>query len=141
MLCTGCASASYCNATCQRAHWKAHKPDCMAARPKDLDWTVDASHSLDLRADFRGPLKNTSFAYKLSSATAEVCRFTSTDSRPMPLDGALYKATMMTNSAMPLNHHIYLVSLDLVGYALCYEMLGGKARVWMAFMYVFTVGE
>jgi len=27
-LCTGCYKVSYCDATCQRAHWKSHKNDC-----------------------------------------------------------------------------------------------------------------
>jgi hypothetical protein len=30
-LCTGCRLAQYCDAQCQRAHWKAHKKDCRAA--------------------------------------------------------------------------------------------------------------
>ena len=28
MQCSRCKSARYCGAECQRAHWKAHKPDC-----------------------------------------------------------------------------------------------------------------
>ena len=26
--CTSCKLVKYCNATCQRAHWKAHKKGC-----------------------------------------------------------------------------------------------------------------
>ncbi len=29
--CSRCNAAAYCNAECQRAHWKTHKPDCLAA--------------------------------------------------------------------------------------------------------------
>ena len=29
--CTQCAQAYYCNAACQRKHWRKHKPVCRAA--------------------------------------------------------------------------------------------------------------
>ena len=29
--CTQCSQAYYCNADCQRKHWKTHKPVCRAA--------------------------------------------------------------------------------------------------------------
>ena len=29
--CTQCSQAYYCNADCQRKHWKTHKPVCQAA--------------------------------------------------------------------------------------------------------------
>ena len=31
MTCTRCRAAQYCDAQCQRAHWRAHKPVCAAA--------------------------------------------------------------------------------------------------------------
>lgn len=32
--CAGCKSVSYCNKTCQKAHWKAHKQNCAVAKAK-----------------------------------------------------------------------------------------------------------
>jgi len=40
LLCSACTSELYCDATCQRAHWRAHKPYCVAARaapPRPVD--------------------------------------------------------------------------------------------------------
>jgi hypothetical protein len=33
-LCTGCRAVRYCNAECQRAHWRAHMPYCCRAGPE-----------------------------------------------------------------------------------------------------------
>ena len=140
-LCSGCGVAHYCSVDCQKADWKAHRPICKAARPA-LDWTVDGDHSLGLLQYFRHtPLANIDYANRLREAVTRLCRFTATDERPMPLDGAAYKAAVLEKSVMPMNHHVYLVSLDLVSYSLCFETLGGRARVWMAYMGVFTVGQ
>jgi hypothetical protein len=32
--CGGCRAARYCGASCQRAHWKKHRPDCLKAQGK-----------------------------------------------------------------------------------------------------------
>ena len=34
LQCAGCKSVSYCNKTCQKAHWKAHKQNCAVAKSK-----------------------------------------------------------------------------------------------------------
>jgi splicing suppressor protein 51 len=34
LQCAGCKSVSYCNKTCQKAHWKTHKQHCAAAKSK-----------------------------------------------------------------------------------------------------------
>eukprot|EP01113_Clastostelium_recurvatum_P051378 TRINITY_DN9971_c0_g2_i1.p1 TRINITY_DN9971_c0_g2~~TRINITY_DN9971_c0_g2_i1.p1 ORF type:complete len:158 (+),score=25.00 TRINITY_DN9971_c0_g2_i1:381-854(+) len=31
LMCSRCKLASYCNATCQRAHWRTHKKTCKAS--------------------------------------------------------------------------------------------------------------
>ena len=36
LICSGCHKSAYCNAQCQRAHWKEHKKDCKASKHKGI---------------------------------------------------------------------------------------------------------
>jgi hypothetical protein len=42
MLCAGCGLRRYCGPPCQRAHWKAHRPQCKEAQRKRADAAVAA---------------------------------------------------------------------------------------------------
>ena len=37
LFCAGCKKVPYCNATCQRAHWKHHKKSCSYTKKKETD--------------------------------------------------------------------------------------------------------
>ena len=47
--CTQCSQAYYCNADCQRKHWKKHKPACQAAV------AALARHAHRLSSEWRAP--------------------------------------------------------------------------------------
>ena len=54
--CSGCErfgevfSPRYCGLACQRAHWKAHKPDCQRAEERADEWL----HAMDALLDLPG---------------------------------------------------------------------------------------
>lgn len=44
--CSRCHQVYYCNAECQRSHWKAHKPDCKQQPPPPAPQPVQSAGSL-----------------------------------------------------------------------------------------------
>lgn len=152
LTCTGCASAQFCNADCQRSAWRAHKPACLAARPQALDWSVtdirNAPPGVPARMSMRLFFSHHAVFRTLDAANAfldHVVRLVGVPpgdhARPLPLCGAAYKRAVLANMGSPLVHHTYCVSLDLLAYSFVFETLGGLARVWLCNMGSFSVGE
>ena len=61
--CNGCLrfgapfSPRYCGPACQKAHWKAHKPDCQRAEERADEWLHAMDALLDLPGDPYGDLE------------------------------------------------------------------------------------
>jgi TPR repeat protein len=66
MRCGGCQTVSYCNADCQRAHWKVHKTTCKASAA-----AYAAKNLTDALAGDREAQFNLGLAYALGMRVAK----------------------------------------------------------------------
>jgi hypothetical protein len=109
--CSGCSSAYYCSADCQRAHWSTHKPHCLRQRCY-LD-CKDAFVSLAGRLQDTGLLKTLSAIkeYALSERVGGFNCFTFT-----PADETSPEtATMKEALKVPERDTLYTVTPTVQG--------------------------
>ena len=137
-----CHTVVYCSPACQRKSWPGHRAACKEARAKAyvLDWTFNDSGG-DLLGVARTLLARVDNAHELLQGMSQVLRLDVVPPAGAGFLGPDMKRDVMDHAHSPLQHALYLMSLDAIAFSLVFETLGGKARVYMCFMGAYSVGQ
>ena len=137
-----CHTVVFCSVDCQKRSWPGHRAACKEARAKAtvLDWSLGAAHE-DLLHMARTVLARVDNAHELLQSVSHILRLDTVPPAGAGFLGPAMKRDVMEHACSPLQHALYLMSLDAIAFSLVFETLGGKARVYMCFMDTYTAGQ